>query len=98
MIDFFSILSMLEIVFTAAHCKSYFIASAVLATAILSVRLSVTRQYCVKTTAHSTVQFALSESKMCLVFEKPKNIPEGRPLHPESLAQSDPHPPKSSEL
>ena len=33
-----------------------------------SIRLSVTRLYCVKTTAHSTVQFALSDSKMCLVF------------------------------
>ena len=52
------------------------IASAVLATAIRSVcpsvcpsvRPSVTRRYCVKTTARSTVQFALSDSKMCLVF------------------------------
>jgi len=48
------------------------IASAVLATAIPSVRLSVspsvTRRYCVKTTARSTVQLALSDSKMYLVF------------------------------
>jgi len=48
------------------------IASAVLAIAIPtvcpSVCLSVTRRYCVKKTAHSTVQFALSDSKMCLVF------------------------------
>jgi len=52
------------------------IASAVLATAIpsvcpsvrLSVCLSVTRWYCVKTTARSTVQFAPSDSKMCLVL------------------------------
>jgi len=52
------------------------IASAVLATAIpsvhlsvrLSVCLSVTRRYCVKTTARSTVQFALLNSKMCLVL------------------------------
>jgi len=47
-------------------------ASAVLATAIpsvcLSVRPSVTRRYCVKTTARSTVQFVLSDSKMCLVL------------------------------
>ena len=46
--------------------------AAVLATAIPSVHLSVcpsvTCQYWVKTTAHSTVQFALSDSKMCLVF------------------------------
>ena len=33
-----------------------------------SIRLSVIRRYCVKTTAHSTVQFALSDSKMCLVL------------------------------
>ena len=48
------------------------IASAVLATAIPSacpsVRPSVTRRYCVKTTARSTVQFALLDSKMCLVL------------------------------
>ena len=48
------------------------IASAVLATAIPSVcpsvRLAVTRRYCVKTTARSTVQFALLDSKMCLVL------------------------------
>jgi len=52
------------------------IASAVLATAILSVclsiclsvRPSVTRRYCVKTTARSMVQFAPLDSKMCLVL------------------------------
>jgi len=44
------------------------IASAVLAIAIPSVCPSVTRSYCVKTTARSTVQFALSDSKMCLVL------------------------------
>jgi len=48
------------------------IASAVLAIAIPSVcpsvRLSVTHRYCVKTTARSTVQFALLNSKMCLVL------------------------------
>ena len=52
------------------------IASAVLATAIQSVRLSVclsvrpsvTRRYCVKTTARSTVQFAPLDSKICLVL------------------------------
>ena len=65
------------------------IASIVLAVAILFVCLSVTRQYCVKTTARSTVQFALSDSKMCLVLYKPKYIPQGRPLPPEILAPSD---------
>jgi len=69
------------------------IASAVLAIAIPSVRLSVrpsvTRRYCVKTTARSTVQFAPLDSKMCLVLQKPKNIPQGPPLTPEILAQSD---------
>ena len=48
------------------------IASAVLATAIPSVcpsvRPSVTLHYCVETTARSTVQFALSYGKMCLVL------------------------------
>jgi len=44
------------------------IASAVLATAIPFVCPSVTRRYCVKTTARSKVQFALSDSKMCLVL------------------------------
>ena len=48
------------------------IASAVLAIAIpsvcLSVRPSVTRRYCVKTTARSTMQFSPLHSKMCLVL------------------------------
>ena len=44
------------------------IATAVLATAIPSVCPSVTRRYCVKTTARSTVQFAPLDSKMCLVL------------------------------
>jgi len=77
--------------FTACHNAR--IASAVLAIAIPSVCPSVcpsvTRRYSVKTTARSTVQFALSDGKMCLVFYKPKNIPEGRPLPPEILAQTD---------
>jgi len=34
----------------------------------LSFCLSVTRRYYVKTTARSTVQFALLDSKMCLVL------------------------------
>jgi len=59
-------------VFTAR--RNARIASAVLATAIPSVCLSVcpsvTRRCYVKTTAHSTVQFALSDSKMCLVETK----------------------------
>jgi len=55
------------------HCSvgryiSVFLQHAVLAITIPSVRLSVTRRYCVKMTAHSTVQFALSYSKMCLVL------------------------------
>jgi len=33
-----------------------------------SVRPSVTRRYCVKTTVHSMVQFAPLDSKMCLVL------------------------------
>ena len=62
--------------FHSAPHRNARIASAVLAIAIPSVCLSVcpslclsiTRRYCVKTTARSTVQFALSDSKMCLVF------------------------------
>ena len=61
-------------VFTAR--RNARIASAVLATAVPSVclsvrpsvRLSVTRRYFVKTTARSTVQFALSDRTMCLVL------------------------------
>ena len=57
-------------VFTAR--RNARIASAVLAITIpfvcLSVRPSVTRRYCVKTTARSTVQLPLSDSKMCLVL------------------------------
>jgi len=45
------------------------IASAVLATAIPSVCLSVTRRYCVKTTARSTgAVCTVLDSKMCLVL------------------------------
>jgi len=59
-------------VFTARRIAR--ITSAVLAMSIPSVCLSVcpsvTRRYCVKTTARtcSTVQFALSDNKMCLVL------------------------------
>jgi len=42
--------------------------ASVLAMATPSVHPSVTCRYGVKTTAHSTVQFALSDSKMCPVF------------------------------
>jgi len=53
----------------------------------LSVYPSVTRRHCVKTTARSTVQFALSDSKMWT------------PLPPEILAQSyPPSSPESSEV
>jgi len=48
--------------------RNALIASAVLATAIPPVCLSVTHRYCVKTTARSTVQFAPSDSKMCVVL------------------------------
>jgi len=71
------------------------IASAVLAMAFPSVclsdrpsvRPSVTRRYCVKTTARSTVQFALPDSKMRLVLQKPKSVPRGRPLPLKSWLQ-----------
>ena len=63
----------------------------------LSVCPSNTLRYCVKKTARSTVQFALSDSRMCLVLQKSKNIPQGRPLPPEILARTHLPPPGSSE-
>ena len=73
-----------------SHCKrSISYGNSVCPSVCRSVCLSVIRRYCVKTTAHSMVQFAPLDSKMCLVLYKPKNIPQGRPLPPEILAQSD---------
>ena len=62
----------------------------------LSVHPSVTRRYCVKTTARSTVQFALSDSKMRLVLQKPNNIPGDDPF-PWNLHSNWPTPADSSE-
>ena len=74
-------------VFTAS--RNTRIASAVIAIVIPSVcpsvHLSVTRRYCVKRTAHVTVQFAMLDSKMCLILYKPKIFP-----------RDDPNPLKSS--
>jgi len=57
---------------TTVLCFQFFtahrFASAVLAMAMPSVCPSITCQYCVKTMARSTVQFAPSDSKMCLVL------------------------------
>jgi len=87
--------------FTARHNAR--IASAVLPIAIPSVCLSVclsvcpsvTRRYSVKTTARSTVQFALSDSKNVPSFvETKKNIPQGWPWN---LGSDWPTPPDSSE-
>jgi len=50
----------------------------------LSVSLSVTRRYCVKT-ARSTVQFVLSDSKMCLVLWKPKKYSPATTPSPSNL-------------
>jgi len=46
----------------ASHCKR---STSYGNSVRLSIRLSVTRRYGVKTTARSTVQFAPSDSKMC---------------------------------
>ena len=73
-----------SIIFTAR--RNARIAIAVLATAIPSVCPSVTRRYCVETTARSTVQFTLSDSKMCLVFEKLKKYSRGTTNSPQILA------------
>ena len=68
--DYFNRISRItSITFYSSHNAR--IASAVLATAIPSVRPSVrhTPVLCqIKTTARSTVQFALFDSKMCLVL------------------------------
>jgi len=68
------------------------IASAVLAMAFPSVcpsvRLSVARRYCVQATARSTVQFALSDSKICLVLWNQK-YSRGTTPPPEILAESE---------
>jgi len=68
--------------------------SAELGTAIPSVRLSVChiRRYCVKTTARSTVQIALSDtdSKMCHSFLQTKKYSPGTTPSPEMLAETDP--------
>jgi len=76
-----------NLIFTAR--RNARIANAVLAMAFPSVclRPSVTRRYCVKTTARSTVQFALLDSKRCLVLYEPKNITQGRPLPLKSWLQ-----------
>ena len=61
----------LAIVFTArrnARIPSALLAATAIPSVCLSVCPSVTRRYCVKTTACSTVQFALSDSKMSLVL------------------------------
>jgi len=74
-----------------SHCKRCTSSSV-----CLSVCPSDTRRYCVKTTARSTVQIALSDSKMCLSFvETKKYSPETTPS-PEILGQTD-LPPNSSE-
>ena len=84
-----------------SHYESVFTAHRnVLATVIpsvcLSVRLSVTLRYYVKTTARSTVQFALLDSKMCLVLYKLKKYSPGTTPSPEILARTDLPPPDSS--
>jgi len=57
--------------YSATHCKRCTICTAIPSVCPsdrLSVRPSDTRRYCVKTTASSTMQFALSDRKMCLVL------------------------------
>ena len=54
--------------YSAPQCSHFKRCTSYGNSARLSVCLSVTRRCCVKTMAHSTVQFALSDSKMCLVL------------------------------
>jgi len=68
-----------------SHCKrcisySDSVRPSVRLSVCLSVCLSVTRRYCVKTTAHSTVQFATLDSKMCLVCRNQKIFPRDDPF------------------
>ena len=65
----------------------------------LSVRPSVchTPVLCHTDYTRSTVQFALSDSKMCLALQKPKKYSPGTTHSPEILAQRDLPPPDSSE-
>ena len=74
-----------------SHCKRCTIAIAI-PSVCPSVRPSVTRRYCVKTTARSTVQFALSDSKMCHSFAETKKYSPGTTTSPEILAPSDLYP------
>jgi len=69
-----------------ARCNAR-IASVVLAMAFPSVRPSVTRRYCVKTTARRTVQFALSDSKMYLVCRNQKLFSRDDPFPLKSWLQ-----------
>ena len=78
-------------IFTA--CQNARIASAVLAIAIPSVCLFVRHWYCVKTTAHSMVQFALSDSKMSRFLETKKYSGETTP-YPWNLGSNWPTPSK----
>jgi len=80
-----------------SHCKRCISYS----NSIPSVRLSVCRshagivskrQHVARCSLHSQI------AKMCLVFYKPKNIPEAQLLPPEILAQTDPTPPESSDF
>ena len=73
------LLSVIELLFTARRNarNARNARTSVRLSVCLSVRLSVTRRYCVKTTARSTVQFALTDSKMCLVLWKPKKYSQG---------------------
>jgi len=67
-----------------SHCKRYTsygnsvclsVCLAVCLSVCLYVRPSVTRRYCVKTVASSTVKFLLSNIKICLVMSKEKIFP-----------------------
>ena len=96
MTDFTHVLLSLSYFYSAPHCwhckrcTSY--SNSVRPSVCLSVCLFVTRLYCVKTTVRSTVQFALLDSKMCLVFRQPKKRPPRNDRFPLKCC------PKSSEF
>ena len=96
MTDFTHVLLSLSYFYSAPqcwHCKrctSY--SNSVRLPVCLSVCLSVTRQYCVKTTERRMILSSLEDRKMCLVFRQPKKRPPRNDRFPLKCC------PKSSEF
>jgi len=94
------LLSLRHLVFTARRFARAALAMAIPSVCLsvcLSVRPSATHRYCVKTTARSTVLFALSDSKNVSSFVETKKYSPGTTPSPEIFARTDLPPPDSSE-